>query len=115
MWMWCVDECAGLRSLAFCSVAAACPACFFTIYFFFLKKTKKIPPPWWCQLNPPPTHERQQQGTLIHYKKQDKAGPVLGSLDLAGLIAVTHPQGKDGLTDATRLNVETVGGQSVRQ
>lgn len=51
--------------------------------------------------------KQNKQGVLLHYKKQDQAGPVLGSLDLAGVVAVTHPEGKNGQADATRLNVET--------
>lgn len=50
------------------------------------------------------------QGVLLHYKKPDKAGFVLGSMDLAGLVAVVHPPGKDGVVDTLRLNVETVRG-----
>ena len=58
-----------------------------------------------------PTHRyfilgAERKGLLVHYKKQDKSGGILGTLDLATVLTITNIAGA-GVIDTTRLNIET--------
>ena len=49
-------------------------------------------------------------GQLLHFKKQDMAGMPLGILDLGKVLNVTLHASKEGIVDATRINVDTTEG-----
>jgi len=60
---------------------------------------------------------REGGGFLVHYKKQDKVGSTLGTLDMAKVLTISNQVGgkeggkEGGMADATRLNIETAEGK----